>query len=87
VGGRGSTHVADLLALAGPHNARIVAVCDVWQKNLQTAAARVKQKSGEEPRQFTRFADLLALKEVDAVVVATPDFSHGPILTAALQAG
>jgi predicted dehydrogenase len=87
VGGRGSGHVADLLALAGKHNARIVAVCDVWRKNLQAAALRVRQKSGEAPRQFTRFGELLALKEVDAVVIATPDFSHGPILTAALKAG
>lgn len=87
VGGRGSGHVADILALAGKHNARIVAVCDVWRKNLQAAASRVKQKSGEEPRQFTRFSELLALQEVDAVVIATPDFSHGQILTAALKAG
>ena len=87
VGGRGSAHVDDLLALGGKHNARIVAVCDVWQKNLQAAAASVRQKSGAEPRQFTRFQELLALREVDAVVIATPDFSHGQILTAALEAG
>lgn len=79
--------MGEIHALAGQHDVRIVAVCDVWQKNLQAAAARVKQKSGEEPRQFTRFGELLAMNEVDAVVIATPDFSHGPILTESLKAG
>ncbi|MBI5384070.1 MAG: Gfo/Idh/MocA family oxidoreductase [Verrucomicrobia bacterium] len=86
-GGRASALMGEILALAGAQNVRIVAVCDVWQKNLQAAAARVKQKLGEEPKQFTRFAELLAMKEVDAVTIATPDFSHGAILTAALKAG
>ena len=45
------------------------------------------QKLGHEPRQFTRFGDLLEQRDVDAVVIATPDFSHGTILKAALKAG
>ena len=87
VGGRGSALMGEIVALAKKHNVQITAVCDVWRKNLSAAVARVKAKLGEEPRQFTRFADLLALKDVDAVTIATPDFSHGPILTAALKAG
>lgn len=87
VGGRGSALMGEILALAAPQNVRIVAVCDVWQKNLNAAAARVQQRFGQEPKSFTRFADLLALKDVEAVTIATPDFSHGTILTAALKAG
>ena len=87
VGGRGSALMGEIVALAKKHNVQITAVCDVWRKNLSAAAARVKTKLGDEPRQVTRFPELLALKEVDAVVIATPDFSHGPILTAALKAG
>jgi len=87
VGSRGSDHIRDLLGLAGRQNVQIVAVCDVWRKNLQAAAARIKQQTNQEPRPFTRFADLLGLREVDAVVIATPDFSHAPILLAALRAG
>lgn len=86
-GGRGSALMGEILALADRHNARITAVCDVWRKNLQAAAQRVAGKSGQEPKQFTRFQELLALKDVDAVTIATPDFSHGTILTAALRAG
>jgi predicted dehydrogenase len=86
-GGRGSDLMAQLLALAQNQKLQITAICDVWQKNLQAAAAKVKALTSKEPRQLTRFGDLLALKEVDAVVIATPDFSHAPILIAALDAG
>jgi len=86
-GERGSALMGEILELAPKQNVAIVAVCDVWRKNRSAAAARVKEKLGGEPREFTRFGELLTSKEVDAVVIATPDFSHGPILVAALEAG
>jgi predicted dehydrogenase len=87
VGGRGTDHLNELIRIASSHNVQVVAVCDVWRKATAAAAARLKEKAGHEPRQFTRFGDLLAQRDVDAVVIATPDFSHGTILTAALRAG
>jgi len=87
VGGRGSALLGEILALAAQENVQVTAVCDVWQKNRQAAAKRIQTKLGREPRQFSRFSELLALNDLDAVVIATPDFSHGPILTAALKAG
>jgi predicted dehydrogenase len=86
-GTRASAHIDDLARLAEKHRVRIPAVCDVWRKNLAAAAGTIRQRWGHEPQQFTRFGDLLALAEVDAVVIATPDFSHAPILMAALKAG
>ncbi|NOX56860.1 MAG: Gfo/Idh/MocA family oxidoreductase [Planctomycetes bacterium] len=86
VGGRGSAHMAKLRSLAQSHNVEITAVCDVWQVNLKRAAERGKGWFGREPKQFTRFGDLLTSGGVDAVVIATPDFSHTPILIAALKA-
>jgi predicted dehydrogenase len=87
VGDRASAHVREILALSGKHNVAITAVCDVWRKNRGNAVAAVTKSSGREPRQFTKYAELLAQKDIDAVVIATPDFSHGPILVAALDAG
>ncbi len=87
VGGRGTDLMNQILELGTTANVQITAVCDVWRKNRETAAARIKQGSGTEPRSFTRFQDLLALDDLDAVTIATPDFSHGTILTAALKAG
>ena len=86
-GSRGSALMGQIRSLAKSHNATITAVCDVWRVNLARASARVRQWFGIEPRQFTRFGDLLALRDVDAVVIATPDFGHTPIMIAALRAG
>jgi predicted dehydrogenase len=86
-GGRGTDLMNQIMGLADPQNVHITAVCDVWDKNLQAAARRVRDKFGNAPRTFTRFQELLARDDVDAVTIATPDFSHGTILTAALEAG
>ena len=87
VGGRGSDLLNQILGLSATQNVHITAVCDVWRKNREAAARRIQERQGSEPRQFTRFQDLLALDGLDAVTIATPDFSHGTILTAALRAG
>jgi predicted dehydrogenase len=69
------------------HNVEVTAVCDVWKVNLERAAEACKKANGRRPRTFTRFNDLLALDDIDAVVIATPDFAHTPILIEALKAG
>ncbi|KPL09745.1 hypothetical protein AMJ85_06140 [candidate division BRC1 bacterium SM23_51] len=86
-GGRGSALMTEIRGQAKKHNAEITAVCDVWKVNLGQAATKVKGWFGREPRQFTRFDELLALADIDAVVVATPDFAHTPVMIAALRAG
>jgi predicted dehydrogenase len=87
VGSRGTDLMNQIMGLAETHNVQITAICDVWEKNLETAAGRVKEKFGAAPGRFTRFQDLLASQDLDAVTIATPDFTHGTILTAALEAG
>jgi predicted dehydrogenase len=86
-GDRASAHIHEILAQAKPQNVAITAVCDVWRKNREAAAATVQKALGAAPGTFTHFDELLALKDLDAVLIATPDFSHGPILVAALKAG
>jgi predicted dehydrogenase len=86
-GGRANDLLGQIIELADKQKVQVTAICDVWQKNLRTTAARVSQRFGRDPVLCTRFDELLALKEVDAVVIATPDFSHGPILVRALKAG
>lgn len=86
-GDRGSALLGQLLGLGKAHDAEVTAVCDVWRVNRDKAVTRVRAASGREPRAFSRFGDLLALPDVDAVVIATPDFAHAPILIAALRAG
>ncbi|NQT51104.1 Gfo/Idh/MocA family oxidoreductase [bacterium] len=86
-GGRAGGLMGQVIAHAKKHNVEITALCDVWRVNLRSAAARIKKAFGKEPRQFTKFGELVALKDIDAVIIATPDYAHTPVMIAALEAG
>src|SRR6476659_2644970 len=58
-----------------------VALCDVYEPNLEAA-----KKQSPDAKTFVDYKDLLAEK-VDAVVIASPDHHHAPMLFAALAAG
>jgi predicted dehydrogenase len=86
-GDRAQALLADTTKAAKVENVQVVAVCDVWKRNRESTAAKIEKAFGTAPKTFSKFQDLLALKDVDAVTIATPDFSHAPILLAALEAG
>lgn len=86
-GDRGQDRMGRILDLAEEHNVEVGAVCDVWRVNLDAAAAAVSKRSNAVPYKFTKFQELLALSDIDAVVIATPDFAHTPIMIEALKAG
>lgn len=86
-GNRAQALLAEILKAASSHNVAVTAICDVWRKNRESTDAKVKQSFGAEPRAFSRFQELLALPDVDAVTIATPDFGHTPIMLEALTAG
>ena len=87
VGSRGGQLLGDILKNSAAYNVEVTAVCDTWKMRRDAAAARIKESGGKEPRLFENYEDLLALKDLDAVVIASPDFSHARILTDALKAG
>src|SRR5688572_166140 len=68
-------------------NAELVAVCDLWNRRRDEAAALVKAAGGTEPRKVLRFEDLLTMKDVDALIIATPDHTHARMLAQAVKAG
>lgn len=86
-GDRASALMGELQKIADEHNVRIVAVCDVWKINREAAAARVKEWWGQEPFQTSHYQDVISRKDVDAIIVATPDFWHMPITIEALKTG
>jgi ornithine cyclodeaminase/alanine dehydrogenase-like protein (mu-crystallin family) len=57
-------------------NAELVAVCDLWTRRRDEAAARVKAVSGREPRKLQRFDELMAMKDLDGIIIATPDHTQ-----------
>lgn len=86
-GDRAQTLLAEIIKVAKAENAQVTAICDVWKKNREVTAAKIEKAFGAAPQAFSKFEELLALKDVDAVTIATPDFGHAPILLAALEAG
>lgn len=79
VGSRGQYHIHNLLEI--PH-ARIVALCDVYKPNLDTAIALCPGAKA-----YTDYRKLLEDKEVDGVVISTPLGTHAAITIDALAAG
>ncbi len=84
-GGRSRDHLTELVRSG--ENAAIVAICDVWGVNRELKAAAVEKAFGAAPKQTSRYQDLLGMKEVDAVLIATPDMTHPRILADAVAAG
>ncbi len=76
-----------LLRLEDELNVELAAVCDIWKVNLNRGIEVVKQHSGRTPRAFERLDDLLGQKDVDAVINATGDFQHAPLLARIAGAG
>ncbi len=83
--GRGYAHLASLNA--NKAGARISHVCDVDSTILKKFADATQQQTGEAPTAEKDFRRILALKDVDAITIATPDHWHAPMAIAGLQAG
>lgn len=66
---------------------RFVAVCDIWEYSRRYAS-RYLSKYGHKTRDYEDFREMLdAEKDLDAVIVATPDFMHATHTNACLERG
>ncbi len=84
VGAQGRVLMEDTLKIPG---IRFVAVCDIWDYNRQYGQRYLK-KFGHIVRPYHDFQDMLEKeKDLQAVIVATPDFWHAPHAIACLKAG
>lgn len=79
-GGRAQALMRNIERIA---NARISAVCDVWSENLEKA----KQIAGPAAFATGDYRELLARRDVDAVLIGAPDHQHVPLTVAACRAG
>ena len=62
------------------------AVCDVYEPNLDRAMAEAA-KGGSHPKSYHNYQDLLADKDIQAVLIATPEHWHCRMLLDAIAAG
>ena len=65
----------------------VVALCDVDENQLSSAGAEVEKLSGETPKKYKDFRDMLDREKPEIVIVATPDHWHPLITIAAVHAG
>jgi predicted dehydrogenase len=74
---------AEFVPLYQKHpDAECYAICQRNEANLDKVGDMFKVS-----RRFTRYEDLLRLKEIDAIHVVTPIAAHAPMTIAALEAG
>jgi predicted dehydrogenase len=79
----------DVLRLIQVEPVDVVSLCDVDSKMLADAADLVasRQKSKKKPRTFGDYRKMLAEKDLDIVLVGTPDHWHALAMIAACRAG
>lgn len=76
-------------------NVKITAVCDVFDNNAESgmaAGANIHRNGtngnmGDAPKRFLTYQELCASPDVDAVIIATPDHLHVPVVLEAARHG
>lgn len=83
VGGMGNGHLGYMLAREKRGDVNVAAVCDVDQKRLENAFSRLSEKGSA----YKDYRYILERKDIDAVVIATPDHWHGVQTVHAAECG
>jgi predicted dehydrogenase len=82
-GGRGTA----VMAVFQKHaDVRVGAICDVYEPNLERALSQAS-KAGSQPKAYRNYKDLLADKDIQAVLIATPEHWHAQMVLDAIAAG
>jgi predicted dehydrogenase len=91
VGVQARGHLGNFL---GRKEVQVVAVCDVVKERREDAKKRVEDRYGKDQKgefkgcaAYTDFRELLARKDIDAVVIGTPDHWHAIPSFMAVQSG
>ena len=85
VGGMGTGNMKNFLGL---DDCRVVAVCDAYEDRRQRAKNLVDTKYEDKGcAMIADYRELVARKDIDAVMIAVQDHSHALVATAAAAAG
>ena len=84
-GAEGQVLMTAMLQMPG---IRFKAVCDIWTAYNQKRVSRTLKAYRHDVNTYVDYQDMLAKeKDLDAVIIATPDFWHAPHTVACLEAG
>ena len=83
VGGMGMTHLNNMLRFQKEDKVRIAAVCDADENRLEAAV----NNAGAGVTPYRDYRYLLERKDIDAVLIATPDHWHAAQTVHACQTG
>lgn len=85
----GTGLIADghMKTFSGMKEIQPLAVCDVRDTHLKRAAGILRERGHDDIQATSRFEEVLANPDIDAVCVTTPDHWHAAIAIAAMKAG
>ena len=83
-GGQGTYHVDNFMGIASKENLMVTRVCDVYRRRLNNAISKIKGNDASGTMEYERILDD---KDINAVLIATPDHWHTKIAIEAMQAG
>ena len=86
-GDRGLGLLHKFFARKSAFNAELVAICDLWKLRREEIQAEVKTEFGVQVKVYRNTEELYGARVVDAVIIATPDFSHAILTAEAVRAG
>lgn len=85
--GSGGQGISDMRGLMNKPNVEIGVVCDPDTVHMARAALTVEDKTGKRPQEIKDFRKVLEMKDIDGVIVATPDHWHALPTILACQVG
>lgn len=88
LGARGSGHVEQLSQIEG---SQVVAISDLYEDLARRSAKAIESLGRPVPALYygspTKYHEMLARTDIDAVIIATPWEEHAPMAIAAMKAG
>ena len=86
VGGMGTGHIRSLVNRSKDDNIRVTGISDVYKARI-TRAQNICKEKGYDAAGYMDYRKLLEDKDIDAVLIATPDHWHSKIAIEAMDAG
>ena len=82
----GHRHMLKLSSQTDP-NFDLRGVCDLWSVNRERAADNAQELFGKRPKTYKYSEELLADRDLDAVMIGTGDHQHARLLAEVVRAG